>query len=255
MKTVLLLGAAGRDFHNFNVFFRHNLDYQVAAFTATQIPDIAGRVYPPDLSGRLYPDGIPIFEEKDLEKLIEEFSVDIAVFSYSDISHQTLMHLASRVVAAGADFWLLGAEHTQFLPSFRSSRSARCAPDAARVRSRAWLPPSCSSWDWKPVAIRHPMPYGDLAAQAVQRFATWKTSTGTSAPSKSAKSTSRTFVRARWSMPVWTTKNSARGGEGSATSSCGMAATTTRPSTRPDLEIVVVDPHRPGHELSYYPAK
>ena len=113
MKTVLILGAAGRDFHNFNVVFRQNLDYQVVAFTATQIPDIAGRRYPPALAGRLYPDGIPIFEEKDLESLIEDYSVDVVVFSYSDISHQNLMHLASRAGAAGADFWLLGPEHSQ----------------------------------------------------------------------------------------------------------------------------------------------
>src|SRR5579885_2808104 len=112
MKKVLILGAAGRDFHNFNVVFRNNLDYQVVAFTATQIPDIAGRRYPTELAGRLYPDGIPIFEEKDLEKLIKDNDIDAVVFSYSDISHQNLMHLASRAVAAGADFWLLGTEHT-----------------------------------------------------------------------------------------------------------------------------------------------
>jgi len=113
MKKVLILGAAGRDFHNFNLVFRNDLDYQVVAFTATQIPDIAGRRYPPELAGRLYPDGIPIFEEKDLEKLIAENEIDVVVFSYSDISHQNLMHLASRALAAGADFWLLGTEHTQ----------------------------------------------------------------------------------------------------------------------------------------------
>ena len=108
MKRVLILGAAGRDFHNFNVLFRNNPDYQVVAFTATQIPDIAGRRYPPELAGRLYPEGIPIFEEKDLESLIAEYKIDAVVFSYSDISHQNLMHLASRAVAADADFWLLG---------------------------------------------------------------------------------------------------------------------------------------------------
>ena len=112
MKKVLILGAAGRDFHNFNVVFRNNPDYQVVAFTATQIPDIAGRRYPPELAGSLYPDGIPIFEEKDLEKMIAEHGIDSVVFSYSDVSHQTLMHLASRAVAAGADFWLLGTERT-----------------------------------------------------------------------------------------------------------------------------------------------
>ena len=113
MKKLLILGAAGRDFHNFNVVFRNNPDYQVVAFTATQIPDIAGRRYPAELAGRLYPDGIPIFEEKNMESLIAEHDIDVVVFSYSDISHQNLMHLGSRAVAAGADFWLLGAEHTQ----------------------------------------------------------------------------------------------------------------------------------------------
>jgi len=118
MKRILILGAAGRDFHDFNVIFRYNPDYHVVAFTASQIPDIANRRYPPELAGNfLYPDGIPIFEEKDLEKLIANERVDAVVFAYSDISHQNLMHLASRVVAAGADFWLLGTEHTQLKSS------------------------------------------------------------------------------------------------------------------------------------------
>src|SRR5271157_4778311 len=113
MKRVLILGAAGRDFHNFNVIFRNNPLYRVVTFTATQIPDIAGRRYPAELAGSGYPDGIPIAEEKDLEKLIREQEIDVVVFSYSDVAHQTLMHLASRVLAAGADFWLLGVQHTQ----------------------------------------------------------------------------------------------------------------------------------------------
>jgi predicted GTPase len=117
MKRLLILGAAGRDFHNFNVLFRDNPAYNVIAFTATQIPDIAGRRYPRELAGSLYPDGIPIFEEKDMESLIAEHDVDAVVFSYSDISHQNLMHLASRAVAANADFWLLGAGSTQLKSS------------------------------------------------------------------------------------------------------------------------------------------
>src|ERR1019366_6328830 len=108
MKRVLILGAAGRDFHNFNVLFRDNSAYQVVAFTAAQIPDIAGRRYPPELAGTLYPEGIPIFEEKDLENLVAEYEVDAVAFSYSDISHQNLMHLASRAVAADADFLASG---------------------------------------------------------------------------------------------------------------------------------------------------
>ena len=113
MKNVMILGAAGRDFHNFNVVFRSQPGFRVVGFTATQIPGIADRSYPAALAGPSYPDGIPIFPEKDLEDLIAQLHVDTVVFSYSDISHQNLMHLASRAVAAGADFWLLGTEHTQ----------------------------------------------------------------------------------------------------------------------------------------------
>src|SRR5579871_951234 len=113
MRKVLILGAAGRDFHNFNVVFRHSTDFQVVAFTATQIPDIANRRYPPELAGELYPQGIPIADEKEMERLIAEQEIAVVVFSYSDVAHPTVMHLASRAVAAGCDFWLLGTEHTQ----------------------------------------------------------------------------------------------------------------------------------------------
>src|SRR5580704_11512908 len=113
MRRVLVLGAAGRDFHNFNLIFRDKPEFDVVAFTANQIPDIAGRRYPPALAGSLYPDGIPIVEESRLEDIIRDEHVDVAVFSYSDVRHENVMHLASRAVAAGADFWLLGATHTQ----------------------------------------------------------------------------------------------------------------------------------------------
>src|SRR5208283_6124489 len=115
MKRVLILGAAGRDFHNFNVVFRNHPEFQVVAFTATQIPDIAGRHYPPELAGEGYPRGIPIWEERRMEEIIRGEEVDVVVFSYSDVAHTTLMHLASRAVAAGADFWLLAAARTQLV--------------------------------------------------------------------------------------------------------------------------------------------
>src|SRR5438552_12170079 len=117
MKRVLILGAAGRDFHNFNVVFRHNADFQVVAFTATQIPDIANRQYPPELAGPLYPAGIPIVDEKEMERIIADQEIDAVVFSYSDVAHPTVMHLASRAVATGADFWLLSTQHTQVAAS------------------------------------------------------------------------------------------------------------------------------------------
>jgi predicted GTPase len=158
MKNALILGAAGRDFHNFNIVFRHNPYFHVVAFTAAQIPDIAGRRYPSELAGPDYPHGIPIVEESELEKVIRKNNVDVVVFSYSDVSYPALMHLGSRCVAAGADFWLLGTQHTQL-----KSR--------VPVISRLVLA-ELKKQGWNPVVVRHPMPYGDLAAQEVQRFAT-----------------------------------------------------------------------------------
>src|ERR1019366_671799 len=173
MKRILILGAAGRDFHDFNVIFRYNPDYHVVAFTASQIPDIANRRYPPELAGNfLYPDGIPIFEEKDLEKLIANERVDAVVFAYSDISHQNLMHLASRVVAAGADFWLLGTEHTQLKSSVPVVSICAVRTGCGKSPLSRLVASELRRQGWKPVVIRHPMPYGDLAAEAVQRFAT-----------------------------------------------------------------------------------
>ncbi len=165
MKRILILGAAGRDFHNFNVIFRNNPDYQVVAFTATQIPDIAGRRYPPELAGSAqYPVGIPIFEEKDLEKLIHDERVEAVVFAYSDISHQNLMHLASRVVAAGADFWLLGTEHTQLQSSVPVVSVCAVRTGCGKSPLSRYVASELRRQGWKPVVIRHPMPYGDLVA-------------------------------------------------------------------------------------------
>ncbi|MGH9805265.1 MAG: GTPase, partial [Candidatus Acidiferrales bacterium] len=172
MKNVLILGAAGRDFHNFNVLFRGSREFRVVAFTATQIPGIANRAYSPELAGPNYPDGIPIFAEDELEKLIRDKRVDIVVFSYSDVSHETVMHLASRAASAGADFWLLAAEHTQL-------RAAVPVVSVCAVRTGCGKSPvsrrvaqDLRALGWRPVVVRHPMPYGDLAAQRVQRFAT-----------------------------------------------------------------------------------
>ena len=145
MKRVLILGAAGRDFHDFNVIFRDNSECQVVAFTATQIPDIAGRRYPAELAGDLYPKGIPILEEDRMEEIIRDQRVDTVVFAYSDVGYPNLMHLASRAVAAGADFQLLAAARTQLRAGCRWCRYARSAPVAARARYRAVSRPSCAS--------------------------------------------------------------------------------------------------------------
>src|SRR6516165_2793582 len=165
MKRVLILGAAGRDFHNFNVVFRNNREFQVVAFTATQIPDIAGRHYPPQLAGERYPGGIPIFEEDRMEEIIRDQRVDVAVFSYSDVAYPALMHVASRALATGADFWLLGAERTQLLAKVPVISVCAVRPGCGKSPVSRHIATELRSLAWSPVVVRHPMPYGDLVAQ------------------------------------------------------------------------------------------
>jgi len=167
----LIMGAAGRDFHNFNTFFRGNDAYEVVAFTATQIPNIEGRKYPAELAGALYPEGIPIYPETELEQLIQEKQIDQVVFSYSDVPHTYVMHKASLVNAAGADFRLMGTKNTQI----KSTKPviAVCAVRTGSGKSQTTRRVSLILRDmgYKVAAIRHPMPYGDLVKQKVQRFA------------------------------------------------------------------------------------
>ena len=255
MKKVLILGAAGRDFHNFNVVFRNNLDYQVVAFTATQIPDIAGRRYPRELAGRLYPEGIPIFEEKDLEKLITEYEIDTVVFSYSDISHQNLMHLASRALAAGTDFWLLGTEHTQLESSVPVVSVCAVRTGCGKSPVSRLVASEFRGQGLKPVVIRHPMPYGDLAAQAVQRFATME---DLDVQQCTIEEREEYEPHLRQGTVVYAGvdyEKILRRAEQEADVILWDGGNNDTPFYVSNLEIVVVDPHRPGHELSYYPGE
>ena len=172
-KRVVIMGAAGRDFHNFNVFFRDREEYEVIAYTATQIPNIDDRMYPAVLAGSLYPHGIPILPEEELEEVIAEHNVDIVVFSYSDLGHIDVMHLASRTIAAGASFMLLG--HAQTAIKSTKPVIAVCAARTGSGKSQTTRTIASLLKDMgKRVAvIRHPMPYGNLAKQAVQRFETY----------------------------------------------------------------------------------
>ena len=172
-RRVVILGAAGRDFHNFNTVYRDNPAFEVVAFTATQIPDIAGRKYPAVLAGRLYPEGIPIFDESDLGKVIAELKPDVAVFSYSDVTHQTVMHLASFCIARGVDFELLGADKTMIASSRPVIAITAVRTGAGKSQTTRYISNILKKLGKKVVAIRHPMPYGDLARQACQRFATY----------------------------------------------------------------------------------
>ena len=255
MKRLLILGAAGRDFHNFNVVFRNNLDYQVVAFTATQIPDIAGRRYPPELAGRLYPDGIPIFEEKDLESLIAEYEIDSVVFSYSDISHQNLMHLASRALAAGADFWLLGTEHTQLQASVPVISVCAVRTGCGKSPVSRMVAAELRHQGRKPVVIRHPMPYGDLAAQAVQRFAAME---DLDLQQCTIEEREEYEPHIREGTVVYAGvdyEKILRRAEKEADVILWDGGNNDTPFYVSDLEIVVADPHRAGHELAYYPGE
>ncbi len=255
MKRVLILGAAGRDFHNVHVWFRNNPDYHVVAFTATQIPDIAGRRYPPELAGHFYPEGIPIFEEKDLEKLIAEYKIDAVVFSYSDISHQNLMHLGSRAVAADADFWLLGTEHTQI--KSRAPVISVCAVRTGCGKSPVsrLVAAELRRQGRKPVVIRHPMPYGDLAAQAVQRFATMEDLDLQQCTIEEREEYEPHIIHGTVVYAGVDYEKILRQAEKEADVILWDGGNNDTPFYVSDLEIVVVDPHRPGHELSYFPGE
>lgn len=254
-KRILILGAAGRDFHNFNVVFRDNPEYQVVGFTATQIPGIADRSYPQQLAGHLYPAGIPIFEEKNLEKLIPEHRVDAVVFSYSDISHQNLMHLASRVVAKGADFWLLGEDRTQI-------RSSVPVISICAVRTGCGKSPLCrlvaselKQEGWRPVVVRHPMPYGDLAAQAVQRFAVMSDLDLNQCTIEEREEYEPHLRQGTVVYAGVDYEKILRQAEKEADLVIWDGGNNDTPFYASHLEIVVVDPHRPGHELAYFPGE
>lgn len=254
-NRIVIIGAAGRDFHNFNVCYRDDSWSQVVAFTATQIPDIAGRKYPAELAGPRYPEGIPIIPEEDLERLIKQEQVNLAVFSYSDVSHVRVMNLASRVVAAGADFVLLSAERTMLkakvpVVSVCATRTG-CGKSPVSRRVAELL----KEQGLKVVAIRHPMPYGDLAKQKVQRFAEL-------ADMDKEKCTIE--EREEYEPHVQTGTIVYAGddyaailkeAEKEAEVIIWDGGNNDTPFYKPDLEIVVTDPHRAGHEVLYYPGE
>jgi predicted GTPase len=202
---VLIVGAAGRDFHNFNLVYRGREEYQVVAFTATQIPNIEGRVYPPELAGELYPGGIPIAAEDELEALIRQHHVEEVVFAYSDVTHEHVMHIGSRALAAGASLRLISPRETMLSSS--KPVVAVCAVRTGSGKSQTTRRVAeLLREDGKRVAVlRHPMPYGDLAAQAVQRFERYEVSTRPTRRSRSARSTSRISPRGTSFSPGSTT--------------------------------------------------
>ena len=249
-KKVLILGAAGRDFHNFNVVFRGDADYIVFGFTATQIPGIANRQYPTELAGSLYPAGIPIFEENDMERLVAEHGIDAVVFSYSD-----LMHLASRVVATGADFWLLSSQRTQLKSSVPVISICAVRTGCGKSPLSRLVASELRREGWKPVVVRHPMPYGDLAVQAVQRFAELDDLDKHLCTIEEREEYEPHLREGTIVYAGVDYGRILRQAEKEADIVLWDGGNNDTPFYASDLEIVVVDPHRPGHELAYYPGE
>ena len=254
-QRVVILGAAGRDFHNFNVFFRKHPGYEVVAFTATQIPNIEGRLYPPELAGDLYPQGIPILPEDDLETIIREQDIDIVVFSYSDVSHEYVMHLASRAAAAGADFWLLGGKHTML-----DSTKPVVAVTAARTgcgksQTTRHITDVLRALGKKVVVVRHPMPYGDLRKQAVQRFATYEDLDRHECTIEEREEYEPHLDRELVVYAGVDYEAILRKAEDEADIVLWDGGNNDLPFFKPDLQITVVDPHRPGHEYRFWPGE
>jgi len=257
MKRIntIIMGAAGRDFHNFNVIYRTNDLYNVLAFTATQIPDIEGRVYPPELAGDLYPDGIPIYDESELETLIQDLEIEEVVFSYSDISHEDIMHKASSVIATGAHFKMLGGSTTMVTSSKPVIAVCAVRTGCGKSQTTRRVAEILKNGGKKVAAIRHPMPYGDLAKQAVQRFATLD----------DLKKHDCTIEEMEEYEPHISTGTIVYAGidyeaivreaEKEADIILWDGGNNDMPFYKPDLLIVVADPHRPGHELEYYPGE
>jgi len=255
VEKVIIMGAAGRDFHNFNVYFKDNPRYHVVAFTAAQIPAIEGRLYPPELSGKLYPEGVPIHAEAEISRLIREHQVDLVALSYSDIPHIEVMHKASRVMAGGADFILIGATYTML-------RSKKPVVSVCAVRTGCGKSQTTRKVcevlrriGKRVVAVRHPMPYGDLRTQVVQRFSSYDDF-----------ETHRCTIEEReeyeplvdQGIVVYAGVDYGRileAAEEEADVIVWDGGNNDTPFYYPDVHIVLFDPHRPGHEVLYYPGE
>ena len=255
MKKVIIMGAAGRDFHNFNTYFRDNPHFQVVAFTATQIPDIEGRKYPPALAGRLYPDGIPIHAEDELDALIRKHGVTKVYFSYSDVAHEDVMHKASQVQAAGASFVLLGPRDTMI--KSKKPVVSVCAVRTGCGKSQTSRKVSLilKKKGRTVAAIRHPMPYGDLAKQRVQRFAAYEDLDRHECTIEEREEYEPYIKNGLIIYAGVDYEAILREAEKEAEVILWDGGNNDFPFYQSDLEIVVVDPHRAGHELLYYPGE
>ncbi len=257
-RNVIIIGAAGRDFHNFNTRFRDNDRYRVKAFTAAQIPDIDGRRYPPELAGELYPEGIPIHSEEELPELIRELDIDDCVFSYSDVPYSKVMAVSAVVNAAGANFILLGGKETMLESSKPVIAVGAVRTGCGKSQTSRRIIEILMGEGLKVVAIRHPMPYGDLVAQKVQRFATLKDLEKHRCTVEEMEEYEPHIVRGNVIYAGVDYGEILRAAENDP-DGCDIilwdGGNNDFPFYKPDLMITVLDPHRPGHELGYYPGE
>ncbi|MBL7137240.1 MAG: GTPase [Bacteroidales bacterium] len=257
-KNVIIIGAAGRDFHNFNTYYRNNPDFNVVAFTAAQIPDIDGRKYPAALAGKLYPKGIPIFAQEELPKLIKKYNVDICNFAYSDVTYQHVMNLSAIVNAAGASFFLLSPRDTMIKSTKPVIAVCATRTGCGKSQTSRRIIEILMAKGLNVVAVRHPMPYGDLVAQKVQRFATIKDLSRHKCTIEEMEEYEPHVVRGNVIYAGVDYEAILRAAEKDP-NGCDVilwdGGNNDFPFYKPDLMVTVADPHRPGAELNYYPGE
>lgn len=254
-KKVIIMGAAGRDFHNFNVYFRNSDAYEVAAFTATQIPGIEGRVYPTELAGPSYPKGIPIYPEEKLPELLKQQDIDEVVFAYSDVSHEYVMHKASAALASGADFRLMGPKTTMLKAKVPVVAVGAVRTGSGKSQTSRQVAKILKSEGLRVAAIRHPMPYGDLRKQIWQRFASYEDLDKHQCTIEEREEYEPHIDNGIIVYAGVDYAEILREAEKEADVIVWDGGNNDMPFYRPDLNIVVADPHRAGHELLYYPGE
>src|SRR6266511_3606709 len=252
---VLIAGAAGRDFHNFNLVYRDSPAHDVVAFTATQIPNIDGRRYPAELAGSLYPEGIPILPESALEQLVREHEIDEVVFAYSDVTHEHVMHVGSRALAAGASYRLISPRETMLATPTPTVAICAVRTGSGKSQTTRHVASLLRESGKRVAVLRHPMPYGDLTAQAVQRFERYEDLDAADATIEEREEYEPHLAEGNLVFAGIDYERILRAAEREADVILWDGGNNDTPFIKPDLHIVVVDPHRPGHELRYHPGE
>jgi len=255
VENVIVMGAAGRDFHNFNIYFRDNERYNVVCFTATQIPDIEGRLYPAELAGSMYPQGIPIESDENLMAMIKEHAVDLVAFSYSDVPHTEVMHKASQATAAGADFIIIGAPYTMIESSKTVVSVCAVRTGCGKSQTSRYIVQTLRDAGKKVVSVRHPMPYGDLTKQIVQRFAAYEDFEKHDCTIEEREEYEPVVDMGAVVYAGVDYEKILRQAERQADIIVWDGGNNDTPFYKPDVHVVIFDPHRVGHESTYHPGE